>query len=134
MLVTSTMSSSTSAIIQSQILQTTTARTLHAHNFTKSSTQATHALTDVLSRYITLLADTCAQYAQHAGRTGVTVRDALAALEELGVGVDELREYAESEAKESVRYAGQTAKRAEELAELKGECSHANTCSCSAHQ
>lgn len=115
------MASSTSRIIESQILHTTTTRTLHAHNFNKSSTQATHTLTDALSRYLAVLAETCAQYAQHAGRTGVTIRDALAALEEIGVGVDELREYAESEARDMVRYTGQTARRADELAEVKGD-------------
>ncbi|KAF8583426.1 hypothetical protein K439DRAFT_1412174 [Ramaria rubella] len=117
------MSSSTSSIIESQILHTTTTRTLHAHNFNKSSTQATHALSDALSRYLMLLAGTCARYAQHAGRTGVTVRDALAALEDIGVGIDELREYVEGEAKELVRYTGQTPRRAEELAELRATVS-----------
>ncbi|KAF8512095.1 hypothetical protein BU17DRAFT_54245 [Hysterangium stoloniferum] len=108
-----------SSIIETQVLHTTTTRTLHAHNFSKSSTQATHTLTDVLSRYFTLLTETCARYAQHAGRTGVTIRDALAALNEVGVEVDELREYVEGEALELVRYTGQTAKRANELLEIR---------------
>ncbi|KAF8480695.1 hypothetical protein JB92DRAFT_3149286, partial [Gautieria morchelliformis] len=116
-------SSGTGSIIESQILHTTTTRTLHAHNFNKSSTQATHTLTDALSRYLALLAETCAQYAQHAGRTGVTVHDALAALEDIGIGIDELREYVEGEAKDMIRYTGQTARRADELAEIKAAVS-----------
>lgn len=118
------MSSSIGGIIESQILHTTTTRTLHAHNFNKSSTQATHTLTGVLSRYLALLAETCAQYAQHAGRTGVTVRDALAALEEIGIGIDDLREYVEGEAREMVRYTAQTARRTDELGDINGEFRH----------
>lgn len=107
-------------VIEAQILHTTTTRTLHAHNFSKTSSHATYVLTDILSRYLVLLSETCARYAQHAGRTGVTVRDAISALNEIGVDMEELREYAEGEAKELARYTAQTAKRAEELTELEG--------------
>jgi len=116
------MSFSTSGILESQILHTTTIRTLHAQNFNKASTEATHDLTDVLSRYLTLLAETCARYAQHAGRTNVTIWDAVSALGEIGVEIGELREYAEGEAKELIRYTAQTARRADELAEIRSEC------------
>lgn len=109
-----------SGIIETQILHTTTTRTLHAHHFNKSSSEATYVLSYVLSRYLTLLADTCARYAEHAGRTGVTMWDALAALNEIGVEIDELREFAEGEGKETVRYTAQTARRADELVEIGG--------------
>ncbi|GJJ13966.1 hypothetical protein Clacol_008223 [Clathrus columnatus] len=113
------MSSPLSYIIETQVLHTTTTRALHAHNFSKTSTRATYILTNILSRYLILLSETCARHAQHAGRTGITVREAVSALEEIGVDIDELREYAEGEVEDLLRYTAQTAKRAEELAEIK---------------
>lgn len=105
-----------------KLLESTTIKTLHAHSFTRSSTQASLVLTDLLSRYLSLLTSTCAQYAQHAGRTNLTARDALFALDEMGVNVDELSDYASVEGMELGRYAQQrTARRVEELNELKGQ-------------
>ena len=71
-----------------KLLETIILKTLHAHNFTRSSTQASLALTDLLSQYLVLLATTCSQYAQHAGRLNLSVRDAMSALDELGVSMD----------------------------------------------
>ncbi|KAG6838157.1 hypothetical protein C0991_001464, partial [Blastosporella zonata] len=102
-----------------KLLESATHRTLHAHAFSRSSTQASIVLTDLLSRYLALLAGTCAKYASHAGRTGVTVHDALGALGDLGVEMDELREYAATEGRELARYALWTARRVEDLGELK---------------
>lgn len=105
-----------------KLLESTTIKTLHAHSFTRSSTQASLVLTDLLSRYLSLLTSTCAQYAQHAGRTNLTARDALLALDEMGVNVDELGDYASVEGVELGRYAQQrTVRRVEELNELKGQ-------------
>ncbi|KAI5119342.1 hypothetical protein M0805_004019 [Coniferiporia weirii] len=101
------------------LLESVTHKTLHAQNFSRASSQASHVLTDLLSRYISLLATTCAQYAEHAGRGSVSVHDAVLAFDELGVSVDELTDYAEGEGRELARYAGSTARRAEELALLK---------------
>lgn len=102
-----------------KLLESATQRTLHAHSFSRSSSQASSVLTDLLSRYLTLLTSTCAKYAQHAGRTGLTVHDAIGALNELGVGVDELSDYCATEGKELNRYALYSARRVEDLHEFK---------------
>lgn len=104
----------------SKLLESATQRTLHANNFARSSSQASHVLTDLLSRYLSLLTTSCAQYAQQAGRSGLTIDDALLALEEMGVSLDDLNEYCEVEGKDLGRYSNSTARRAEELAEIKG--------------
>ncbi|KAG6820539.1 hypothetical protein H0H93_015710 [Arthromyces matolae] len=104
-----------------KLLESATHRTLHAQAFSRSSSQASLVLTDLLSRYLALLTSTCAKYATHAGRTNITVHDALGALGELGVGIDELREYAGSEGKELGRYAIWSARRVEDLVELKAQ-------------
>jgi len=101
-------------------LESATLKTLHAHSFARSSTQASFVLTDLLSRYLTLLSTTCAQYAQHAGRSGITTRDAVCVLDELGVSIDELSEYCEYEGEELARYAGHSATRLDDLGAFKG--------------
>lgn len=107
-----------------KVLETATHRTLHASSFSRSSTQASFVLTDLLSRYLTLLTSTCAKYAQHAGRNTLTSRDAIGALQELGISLEELSEYCASEGKELGRYAVYTARRVEDLNEFKGELTH----------
>jgi Wiskott-Aldrich syndrome protein len=107
------------------VLESATHRTLHAQGFSRSSAQASLVLTDLFSRYLTLLSSTCAKYTQHAGRTKLTARDALAALDELGVGIDELTEYCASEGREMRRFALHTVRRVEDLNELKGQLAHA---------
>lgn len=102
-----------------KLLGSATQRTLHAHAFTRSSSQSSAVLTDLLSRYLTLLSSTCAKYAQHAGRTGLTVRDAISALDDLGVSLDELSEYCSTQGKELNRYALYSARRVEDLHEFK---------------
>lgn len=103
-----------------KLLEAAVCRTLHAHSFSRSSSQASLVLTDLFSRYLALLSTTCAKYAQHAGRTSMSIRDAIGALEELGVGVDELSEYCYSEGKELSRYAIHSARRVEDLNEFRG--------------
>jgi hypothetical protein len=107
------------------VLESATHRTLHAQGFSRSSTQASLVLTDLFSRYLTLLSSTCAKYTAHAGRTRLTARDALAALDELGVGMDELTEYCASEGREMRRFALHTVRRVEDLNELKGQLARA---------
>ena len=102
-----------------KLLESATQRTLHAHAFSRSSTQASSVLTDLLSRYLTLLTSTCAKYAQHAGRSGLTIHDAVGALSELGVGVEELSGYCATEGRELNRYALYSARRVEDLHEFK---------------
>ena len=108
-----------------KLLESVTLKTLHAHSFSRSSTQASLVLTDLLSRYIALLSTTCAQYAQHAGRTNLTARDAIRALDELGIDVEELNEYCSHEGEELARYAGHSTKRLEDLNDFKGQSSRA---------
>lgn len=100
-------------------------RTLHAHAFSRSSSQASVVLTDLLSRYLAVLALTCAKYAQHAGRTDLSPRDAFRALNEMGLSMEELDEYRGMEAAELGRYAANTTRRIEEIKDFKGE--HAST-------
>lgn len=102
-----------------KLLENVVLKTLHAHSFTRSSSQASLVLSDLLSRYIVLLATTCSQYAQHAGRFNLTVRDAMSALDELGVSMDELHEYCGTEGDELARYSAHSAKRQEDLSEFK---------------
>ncbi|KDQ54475.1 hypothetical protein JAAARDRAFT_181901 [Jaapia argillacea MUCL 33604] len=102
-----------------KILESATQRTLHAQNFSRSSSQASHALTDLLARYLTLVSTTCAKYAQHAGRLNLTARDASCAFEELGVSMEELEDYCNTEGKELGRYSVQTTRRMEDLNEFK---------------
>ncbi|KAJ7619404.1 hypothetical protein FB45DRAFT_930679 [Roridomyces roridus] len=101
-----------------KLIEAATHRTLHAAAFSRASTHASTVLTDLLTRYLSLLATTSAKYAQHAGRTSVTCADALEALEELGVGMGDLTEYI-PEAKELSRYAVYSARRVEELHEFR---------------
>lgn len=102
-----------------KILESAAHRTLHAHAFSRSSSQASLLLTDLLSRYLTLLTSTCARYAEHGGRTTMNVRDAVAAFEELGVSLHELNDYCATEGKELNRYALYSARRVEDILEFK---------------
>ncbi|KAG5219634.1 Serine/threonine-protein kinase [Salix suchowensis] len=81
-----------------KVLESATFRTLHAQNFSRASTQASYVLTDLLERYLTLLSSTAGKFAEHAGRgRSIGVRDAVCALDELGVGIDELKDWCVSE-------------------------------------
>lgn len=110
-----------------RLLEATTHKTLHSQGFSRSSSQASLVLTDLLSRYLTLLTATCSKYAEHAGRTGLTTRDALSALDELGVSVEELGEYCVSEGHELRRYNVHTAHTVAELQKFKGQSSCATS-------
>ncbi|KAJ7468545.1 hypothetical protein FB451DRAFT_1091994 [Mycena latifolia] len=101
-----------------KLLEAATHRSIHAAAFSRSSSHASAVLTDLLSRYISLLASTAAKYAQHSGRTTVTCTDALEALDDLGFGLQDLIDYI-PEAKELSRYAIYSQRRVEELNEFK---------------
>ncbi|CAK5271037.1 unnamed protein product [Mycena citricolor] len=101
-----------------RLLDAATQRMIHAAAFSRASTQACSVLTDLLVRYISLLAATTGKYAEHAGRTNLTMADALSALEELGSESEDLIQYM-SEAKELSRYAIYSLRRVEELHEFK---------------
>ena len=113
-----------------KLLETVVLKTLHAHSFTRSSSQASLVLSDLLSRYLILLATTCSKYAQHTGRVNITVRDAVHALDELGVSMDELHEYCGTEGDELARYSGHSTKRQEDLGELRGQSERDNFIFC----
>ena len=83
-----------------QHLHSVTLRTLQSHSFNRSSSIAAHTLTDVLCRYLLLLVSTAKANAEHSGRdaAGVNAVDVLNAMEDIGVGLDELKEYLELEA------------------------------------
>ncbi|KAJ7594115.1 hypothetical protein C8J56DRAFT_926008 [Mycena floridula] len=107
-----------------KLLEAATHRTLHAHNFSRASTQASLVLTDLLSRYLTLLTSTCTKYAEHAGRTRLTPGDVVSSLEELGVSVDELGEYCRTEGSELGRYAIRSFRRVEDMNEFRAHLSN----------
>ncbi|KAG7442800.1 uncharacterized protein BT62DRAFT_982303 [Guyanagaster necrorhizus] len=104
-----------------KLLESATHRMLHASTFSRSSSQASLVLTDLLSRYLALLSSTCAKHAQHAGRTKLTPMDALSALDELGVSLDELKEYGSTEGIELNRYAVKSLRRIEDLNEFRAQ-------------
>ena len=106
-----------------RLLESITHKSLHAHAFSRSSSQATHVLTDLLSRYLTLLTTTCGQYAAHAGRTRISMQDALQAVGELGTSVDELHEYGMVEGWDMGRYAQLSVRRTEEMNDFRCACS-----------
>src|SRR6266576_5236980 len=105
-----------------KLIETAALRTLHAHSFSRASATASHTLSDLLARYLALLAAECAKYAHHAGRSSLSIYDALGALDDLGIGMDELTDFAAIEAKELSRYAVYSTRRIEVLNELRGTC------------
>ncbi|KAI0790918.1 hypothetical protein C8Q75DRAFT_758475 [Abortiporus biennis] len=103
-----------------KLLETSIYSTLHANQFSRSSTQATNILADLLSRYLLILSSTCARYATHAGRLRMTAKDAVSALEELGVDVEELSQFVSGEGRDmAIRYGVHTQRRLEDMAEFR---------------
>lgn len=76
------------------LLHHSSLRILHATSFSKTSSTASLVFADVISRYLALLAQTTASYASAAGRSKPSAFDVAAALEEMGFGLDQLREWA----------------------------------------
>lgn len=96
-------------------LRRLTSRIVHAHQFNKASSNAVDIIVDLLSRYLELLAGTCAQYAQHTGRTGANALDAVVALQELGLDVDELKDWCERDGLELAKYTGGSGRAVEQF-------------------
>lgn len=94
-------------------------RTLHSQNFARSSSEACNVLADLLSRYLKLLALTCAKHAQHCGRSELTTLDAVRSLEELGASLPELKSFQEVDGKDLARYAYCSQRRQMDLREIK---------------
>lgn len=103
-----------------RVLFESSIRTLHSHNFGRTSTEACTVLTDLLARYLKLLALTCAQHAQHAGRTDLTAFDCVKSLEELGGDVDSLMSFGNVEGRDLGRYGYWSQRRVMDLREIKG--------------
>ncbi|KAF9219322.1 hypothetical protein BS17DRAFT_761064 [Gyrodon lividus] len=102
------------------ILDSVIIKILHAHSFARTSSQATSVLSDLLSRYLVLVASACGQYAELAGRSKLSVHDLIACLGELGTNPDELSEYSSTEGVELFRYASSSAKRLDDLTDIRG--------------
>ncbi|KAF8840338.1 hypothetical protein BDN67DRAFT_968746 [Paxillus ammoniavirescens] len=102
------------------ILDSVVIKILHAHSFARTSSQATSVISNLLSRYLVLVASACGQYAELAGRSKLSVHDLIACLGELGTNSDELSEYMSTEGVELSRYASSNAKRLDDLADMRG--------------
>ncbi|KIK80984.1 hypothetical protein PAXRUDRAFT_833185 [Paxillus rubicundulus Ve08.2h10] len=102
------------------MLDSVVIKILHAHSFARTSSQATSIISNLLSRYLVLVASACGQYAELAGRSKLSVHDLIACLGELGTNPDELSEYISTEGVELSRYASSSAKRLDDLADMRG--------------
>lgn len=123
--------SSTAEQYASSSLDTAILHLLSSAGFVRSSSNATHVLTEVLQRYFRLLAAHSAAYAEHAGRTEIAPLDLLRTLEEVGTSVEEVKQWAvEGDGKE-VAWAPKDSSGAEVLGQngkdLRRECFRA-TC------
>jgi histone H3/H4 len=94
-------------------------RTLHSQSFSRTSNQSCTVLADLLTRYLRLLASTCAGHASHSGRTELNAQDVAASLEELGVTIGELKQFQEVEGRDLARYAYISQRRRQDLHEMK---------------
>lgn len=105
----------TAVIIDSVVM-----KILHAHSFARTSAQAMSVLSNLLTRYLVLLASACGQFSELAGRSRLSVHDLGACIEELGTNLDELSEYCNTEGIELSRYGSSSAKRLDDLADSRG--------------
>ncbi|RDX41285.1 hypothetical protein OH76DRAFT_1412256 [Lentinus brumalis] len=105
----------------SKILETVTLKVLHAHGFSKASTQANLVFADLLSRYLSVAAATVGQYAEHAGRRSIAPQDAVEAFDDMGTSVKELQDYCAVNARDMARYAVHSTKRLEDLNEFRAQ-------------
>lgn len=104
----------------SAVLDSVIIKILHSHSFARTSSQASSVLSNLLSRYLALVASACGQYAELAGRSKLSVHDMVVCLDELGTNVDELSEYCSTEGIELSRYVSSSAKRLDDLADIRG--------------
>ncbi|KAG9312596.1 hypothetical protein JVU11DRAFT_6993 [Chiua virens] len=106
---------STAVIVDSVVM-----KILHTHSFARTSAQALSVLSNLLTRYLLLLASACGQFSELAGRSKLSAHDLVACLEELGTNLDELGEYCSTEGVELSRYASSSVKRLDDLADFRG--------------
>lgn len=112
-------SATSSALVDSVVI-----KILHAHSFARTSSQALSVLSNILARYLALVASACGQYAELAGRSQLSACDIIACLDELGTNIDELNDYCSIEGVDLSRYAASSARRLDDLAEFKGTGDH----------
>jgi histone H3/H4 len=101
------------------VLDSVILKVLHAHNFSRTSSQASVVLTNLVSRYLVLLSSVSGSYAELAGRSKVNMWDVLSSLGDLGMTLEELDEYSSSEGKELGRYASSSTRRLDDLLEFR---------------
>ncbi|KAG0699219.1 hypothetical protein DFH29DRAFT_983615 [Suillus ampliporus] len=102
------------------ILDSVVLKILHAHNFSRTSSQASVVFANLVSRYLVLLSSVCGSYAELSGRSKVSIWDVLSSLGDLGVSLEELDEYCVSKGKEIRMYASSSARRLDDLLEFRG--------------
>ncbi|CAG8652368.1 4952_t:CDS:10, partial [Funneliformis mosseae] len=83
-----------------------THQTLASAGFEKSSRISGDVLADVLKEYLMFLGKSAQEAATNAGRTKVNTTDVLVAFEDLGINLEELREWSKTEGKVLGGYAG----------------------------
>ncbi|WVF70169.1 hypothetical protein IAT40_004957 [Kwoniella sp. CBS 6097] len=88
-------SESTSAASPAAVLHLAALHTLAATGFASTSSAASLTLSSVLEKYLKLVATTCVERANSAGRNKVAAVDIVTALDDLGVRVGELADWAE---------------------------------------
>jgi histone H3/H4 len=70
---------------------------LHSHGITKASSISLQVFASLLDKYLKSTVESCQEYANHAGRTSLSVDDVLESLEEMGTVLDDLKDYLEVE-------------------------------------
>lgn len=106
------------------VLDSVILKILHAHNFSRTSSQASVVLTNLVSRYLLLLSSVSGNYAELSGRSKVNIWDVLSSLGDLGVTLEELDEYSVSEGKELGRYGSSSTRRLDDLLEFRSNFPH----------
>lgn len=101
------------------VLDSVILKVLHAHNFSRTSSQASVVLANFVSRYLILLSSISGSYAELSGRSKVNIWDVLSSLGDLGVTLEELDEYCVSEGKELGKYASSSTRRLDDLLEFR---------------
>ena len=89
-----------------EIIRRATHQTLASAGFEKSSRIGGDVLADVFKEYLMFLGKSAQEAATNAGRTKVNTTDILVAFEDLGINLEELREWAKTEGKVLGGYAG----------------------------
>ncbi|CAI2175066.1 6094_t:CDS:2 [Funneliformis geosporum] len=89
-----------------EIIRRATHQTLASAGFEKSSRISGDVLADVLKEYLMFLGKSAQEAATNAGRTKVNTADVLVAFEDLGINLEELREWSKTEGKVLGGYAG----------------------------